>query len=123
MLKFLLILVKMHPYSVALNFYCNSLCAHFNMCSIVLIVDSSDDVDEDGIGCLARHDVKGSDDDCEVEAEDDGSHSGNRKMIEEQEHNVLSKSKQKTSFSLANASAASHPEEAPQRKFGYRRCC
>lgn len=112
----------MHPYSVALNFYCNSLCAHFNMCSIALIVDSSDDVDEDDSGGLAHGDVKGSDDDCEVQAEDDDNHSNNRKEIEEQEHEVLSKSKQKSSFSLASASAASPQEEVPQRKFGYRRC-
>ena len=91
------------------------------MRSIALIVDSSDDGDEDDSGGLAHGDVKNSDyDDCEVQAEDDANHSNSKKDIEEQEHEPLSKSKQKPS--AASASAASPQEEASQRKFWYRRC-
>lgn len=86
-------------------------------------MDSSDDMNEDDSGGLACGDVKDSDDhDCEVQAEDDDNHSNNRKEIEEQEHEVLSKSEQKLSFSPASVSVASDPEETPQRKFGYRKC-
>ena len=74
-------------------------------------MDSTHDVDQDDSNGCANGDVKSSDGD------DDGDDDC---VMEEQEHNVLSKSKQKPSFSPASAST--HPEEAPQRKFGYRRC-